>query len=232
MNRFIRLTLTVVALASMASAAIVTMNSATFTGQSDLAVAPGSTDDGTTSLAATYSGSSSTIDLTTVGQTARLALGTLIIDENVAVGDSSPNITTIEHDADYGLLITVSTAQWGVLNFLATPGLFDLSGFSPGGSDDNTLDGPEEIHIDFATLFQDATFGNMTVRFSILDDAFGTDQQLDLNQGSAAETIFLQAEVLRIDEPNGEVPEPATMALAGSGLLALGWASRRRQVKS
>jgi hypothetical protein len=230
MNRFIRLSLITAALSSWASASVVTMNSQSFIGQLDLVVNEASTSNNTTNLAATFGGSSSTPDLTILGQEARLLLGTLAIDEDIADGDVTPNISTQEHDATYGLSVNVLTVQWGNLNFLVTPGMFDLTGFIPGGSDDNTLDGPEEIRVDLSSLFQVASFNGVAVRFTLVDDNFGTDQVLELNQGSAAETVYLRAEVIGLDQPNptGEVPEPATMALVGSGLLALSFAARRK----
>ncbi|MEI9812316.1 MAG: PEP-CTERM sorting domain-containing protein [Acidobacteriota bacterium] len=77
--------------------------------------------------------------------------------------------------------------------------------------------------MDYSGLTQTVTLGLITVQFSLVDDEFGTDQSLEFNQGSAAETLFLRATVLDVAQPpGGEVPEPGSMALMGGGLLGLG----------
>ncbi|MEI9812315.1 MAG: hypothetical protein WDO18_06425 [Acidobacteriota bacterium] len=113
MNRFFYLALIGAALSCVASATTVTMTStASFTGSNSLIVDLGGTDDTTTRLVATYNGLGATSDLTTIGQEDRLALGTLILGENVAIDDTTPNILAAEHALGYGLTISVNTT-WG-----------------------------------------------------------------------------------------------------------------------
>jgi hypothetical protein len=203
------------------------MTSANFTGQNSLVVDLGATDNSTTRLVATYNGASQSLDFTTVGQEDRLPLGTLILGEDIALGDTTPNILVAEHALGYGLTITANT-DWGVLTFVAGNGRFNLANFQPTPNvlDSDTTDGADEIQVDYSGLTQTITKGLVTVQFSITDDEFGTDQTLEFNQGSAAETLFLRAQVIRVDQST--VPEPASMAMMGAGLVGLGVFARRK----
>src|SRR6478609_1010877 len=130
MNRFLYLAVIGAALSGLASATTVTMTGSNFTGQNSLVVDLGVTDNTTTRLVATYNGASQSIDLTTVGQEDRLPLGTLILGEDIAPGDTTPNILAAEHALGYGLTITANT-DWGVLTFVAGNGRFNLANFQP-----------------------------------------------------------------------------------------------------
>lgn len=227
MLRFIRLTSIAVALASVSSAAIVSMNSpATFTGGLDLAI--NSPDNNTTTrLTSTLNAASSTIDFTLIGQVDWLALGTLRLGEGIASGDTTPNIIAAEFDNGYQLGIDIDTSI-GLLSFIANSGLFSTVNFDPGGSDSDTTDAAAEITVDFSSLNQSVTVGLLTYSLAIVDNQFSSNSVIAFNQNATASTVWLRLEVTDVDEPQGEVAEVGTLAMLGSGLLAVGAMARRK----
>jgi hypothetical protein len=227
MLRFFRLTSLAAALAGLAAATPISMNSsASFTGGLDLAV-NGADDNSSTRLTSTLNAASSTFDLTTIGDVDWLALGTLRIGEGIAQGDTTPNIQAVEYDNGYQLAINIDT-NVGLLAFIANSGLFSTVNFAPGGFDADTTDAAAEISVDFTTLTQNVTVGLITFALSIVDNQFSSNSILDFNQNATAATVWLRAEVIEVGAP-GDVPEVGTMAMIGSGLMALGLLARRRQ---
>jgi hypothetical protein len=231
MNRFIHLAIIAVALSGFANATVITMNSAaTFTGGLDLAI-NSPDDDNTTRLTSTLNPASSTIDFISLGQVDWLPLGTLRLGEGIAVGDTTPNIIANEYNNGYQLAVNIDT-NLGLFNFLANSGLFTLN-FSPGGLggiDADTTDAAAEIAVDFSTLTQSVTVGLVTLQLSVVDNEFSSNHTLQFNQNATAATVWLRAEVTKLDQPpTGDVPESGTMALLGSGLLGVGMLAGRRK---
>ncbi len=232
MNRFVRHILigaTAVVCSGLATATPISMNTqATFTGGLDLAI-NSADNDTSTRLTSTLNGPTSTIDFSSVGQVDWLALGTLRLGEGISQGDTTPNILAAEYDDGYTLAIDVDT-NIGLLSFIANNGLFSTINFQPGGFDADTTDEPAEISVDYSSLSQQVTVGLITFSLSIVDNEFSNNSILQFNQNATAATVWLKAEVLRVDDPNpGEVAEVGTMAMLGSGLVALGVLARRRK---
>jgi hypothetical protein len=232
MHRFIRHSLLIgiaaVAFSGQARATVITMNTpATFTGGQDLTI-DSSDNDTSTRLTSTLNGASSTIDFTTAGQVDWLALGTLRLGEGIAIGNTTPNILAAEYNDGYRLAIDVNT-NLGLLSFIANSGLFTTF-LDSGTFDADTTDTDAEITVNLASLSQQVTVGLITFSLSIVDNEFSNTSVLAFNQNTTAATVWLKAEVLRVDEPNpSETAEVGTMAMLGSGLLALGAMARRRK---
>ncbi|MEO5925171.1 MAG: hypothetical protein ABIR70_15225 [Bryobacteraceae bacterium] len=227
MNRFLHLSILAVALSGFASATVITMNSsATFTGGLDLAI-NGPDNNNTTTLTSALFGASSTFNLVSVGQTDWLALGTLGLAEGINDQDTAPTIIQSEYDGGYLLTISVDT-NLGLLSFIAPDALFTRT-FDSGPIDTETRDLAPEISVDFASLSKVITVGLTTYQLTIVDGNFSNNSTLLFNQNATAATVFLRAEVLRVQDENpSETPEVGTMAMLGSGLLGVGLVARRR----
>ncbi len=219
---------------SLASGTSLTAGKGGFSNSGTVSLASGST-----LTAASYAQSAGTTDVdgTLISPTVTITGGTLEGSgtiEGAAMGGSTA-VTLSNATIEPGNSLTVygsvdpnstdpfveniySKSNYGVLNVVGAPGTADISGST---LDINLPDGYGFLTNGETFTILDAT-GGLTGTFATIDGLdFGSGDYFTYAYGT--DTFTLTANI-----PTPKTPEPASLLLLGTGLLALGWMIRRK----